>query len=112
MSLFIETSAIAFLLLTILVGCGSAFMAGRGLALTWQPFARVALYMLMMGAALRFLHFALFEGTLLDPHYYVSDTALLILAAGLGYRLTRTRQMTSRYGWLFRRSSPLSWSER
>ncbi len=107
-----ETSGVAFAVLTCLLGGAAAYMAGRGLALTWQPLLRLVLYMLVMGAGLRFLHFALFDGTLLSLHYYAVDTAILIAAAGLGYRLTRVRQMATRYRWLYRRSSPLTWSER
>lgn len=107
-----EVSAAAFLILDCLVAGGAAFMAGRGMALTWQPFWRVALYMLILGAATRFLHFALFDGTLLSLYYYAVDTTILMLAAGLGFRLTRARQMAMRYGWLYRRSSPLTWSRR
>ena len=33
--------------------------------------------MAMLGAAVRFVHFALFEGTLLSPASYVADTLYL-----------------------------------
>ena len=66
----------------------------------------------MKERALRFLHFALFEGTLLSLHYFLTDTLVLILGAMLGFRLTRVRQMTSQYPWLYERTSPLSWKEK
>ena len=112
MGIIIETTLLAYLVLSCLVGGGIAFMTGRGLALTWQPAISLVLAMLAMGAALRFLHFALFDGTLLSLHYYLSDTALLILASALGYRLTRARQMINQYRQLYRPAGPLGWSKR
>ena len=32
--------------------------------------------MLILGVAVRFIHFALFDGTLLSLHYYVVDTVV------------------------------------
>ena len=37
---------------------------------------------------------------------------VLFLLAGLGFRLTRARQMAGQYGWLFERTGPLTWRER
>jgi len=106
-----ETSFVAFAMLTSLFGGGTAYMAGRGLALTWQPFGQVVLYMLLMGAGVRFLQFALFEGKLLSLYFYAVDTSVLMALAALGFRLTRARQMATRYAWLYRSTSPLTWSE-
>ncbi len=50
-----------------------------------------------MGLALRFFHYALFDGVLLSAHYFITDTLVLIAGALLGYRLTRVRQMVSQY---------------
>jgi hypothetical protein len=107
-----ETSFASFALLTCVVGGATAYMAGRGLALTWQPVRQVVLYMLLMGAAVRFLQFALFDGTLLSSHFYLIDTSVLMAFALLGFRLTRARQMTARYSWLCQATSPLTWSKR
>ena len=112
MGLIWETSFLAFAALTCLIGGGAAWMAGRGLALTWKPYIHVVFYTAVLGAAIRFLHFALFEGSLLAPSYYVADTAVLLTLATFGYRVTRTTQMVSQYRWLYRRSRPLSWSKR
>ncbi len=67
------------------------------------------LYMLPLGAAVRFIHYALFQGTLLSLHYYVVDTIVLIIIGSIGFRYTRTRQMVRQYSWLYEKSSPLSW---
>jgi hypothetical protein len=122
-SLFVEKSVWAFLFVTVVLGGGGAFLAGQAMARTWKPFWRAAVYMLLLTAAVRFLHWGLFmdatlqswreaQGSLLSAHYYLSDAFVLIAAAGLGWRMERTRQMTRQYGWLYRRTSPLTWTER
>jgi hypothetical protein len=123
MSLIAEKSFAAFFLVTVILGGGAAFLAGRALARAWKPFLRVVLYMLFLGVAVRFLHWGLFldatyaswremQGTLLSFHYYVVDTLVLIGMAALGYRLERARQMTTQYGWIYERTSPLTWRKR
>ena len=67
-------------LVTGVLGGGAAFLAGRAIAQTWRPFWNVLLYMAMLGAAVRFVHFALFEGTLLSPASYLADTLYLLMA--------------------------------
>jgi hypothetical protein len=123
MGLIAEKSFAAFLLVTVVLGGGAAFLAGRALARSWKPFARVAVYMLLLALAVRFLHWGLFmdatyeswrdmQGTLLSLHYYLVDVVVLIAFAGLGYRLERARQMTTQYGWIYERTGPLSWRKR
>ena len=60
-----EGSFGVFLLVTIILGGGAAVLAGRAIALTWRPWWQIVAYMLILGAAVRFIHFALFGGTLL-----------------------------------------------
>ena len=109
MSLFVEDSPWVFIIMTVLIGGGAAYLSGRAMASKWRPWATAVLYMIPLGLALRFFHYALFEGTLLSIHYFITDTLVLIAGAGLGYRLTRVRQMVSQYPWLYERSSPFSW---
>jgi small-conductance mechanosensitive channel len=109
MSLILEQSLALYLILTCLFGGGAAFMMGRSLATNWRPLWQLVVATLIMGLALRFLHFALFEGKLLTLHYYLTDTLTLLVIAGLGYRLTRTTQMVTNYRWLYKRTSPLTW---
>ena len=109
MSLFVEKSPWVFLCLTVIIGGGAAWLAGRALAMGWRPTWQIILYMSLLGLALRFFHFALFEGTLLSLHYYITDTFILFVAAYLGYRLTRATQMVTQYAWEFERTSPFSW---
>jgi len=112
MPLFVEDNFWIFLFMTVIIGGGAAFLAGRGLASKWRPLWMPVLYMLPLGLALRFLHFALFEGNLLSVHYFITDTAVLVAAALLGYRLMRVGQMVGQYPWLYERAGPFAWKNR
>ena len=61
---------------------------------------------------MRFFHYALFDGELLSPYYYL--VTYVILAAChrlLGFRAMRTTQMVTQYRWLYERTGP-SWRDR
>jgi hypothetical protein len=92
-----------FLLVTVALGGGAAWLAGRAIAQTWRPWWHLVFYMLILGLAVRFIHFALFEGRLLSLYYYAVDSAVAILIATLGFRITRARQMARQYRFLRRR---------
>ena len=112
MSLFIENSIGVFVLLTVVLGGGAAFMAGRSLAKEWRPVAQLLLFMIPLSAGVRFLHFALYQETLFSAKYFISNTLILVAAALLGYRLKRVNQMITQYPWLYERSGPLSWRQK
>lgn len=97
------------LLVTVILGGSAAFMTGRALAQTWRPYWHLPLYMLPIAAAVRFFHYALFEEPLLSLQNYVVDLTVVLLAASIGYRLLRARQMAEQYHWLFRRNGLLHW---
>jgi hypothetical protein len=101
-ALFEEGSLGVFLLVTVVLGGGTAWLSGRAIAQTWRPWWSVVAYMLVLGAVVRFFHFALFGGTLLSPHFYAVDTAIAFLFGVAGFRITRARQMTRQYGFLGR----------
>ena len=101
-----------FLALTVIIGGAAAFLAGRGLARSWKPFWRIFFYMALLAAAVRFFHYALFDGKLLSLYYYLVAYAVLLVAASLGFRSMRATQMVSQYGWLYERTSPLTWRDR
>jgi len=101
-----------FLILTVVIGGSAAFLAGRGLARSWKPFWRVFFYMALLAAAIRFFHYALFEGKLLSPYYYLVTYAVLLIASSLGFRIMRTTQMVTQYRWLYERTGPLTWRDR
>jgi hypothetical protein len=110
--LYEEGSFAVFLLVTIAMGGGAAWLSGRAIAATWRPWWHVAAYMLILGAAVRFFHYALFDGTLVSPHYYLVDGAVLMLFGFLGFRVTRASQMATQYGFLNVRTGLLSWARR
>jgi hypothetical protein len=101
-----------FLFVTVFLGGGAAWLAGRAIASTWRPWWHVVFYMFVLGAAVRFIRFALFEGTLLSLPSYLVDTGFLIAVGCLSWRLTRTVQMVTQYSWLYERTGPLTWRER
>jgi hypothetical protein len=88
-----------FLLVTLVLGGAAAWATGRAIARTWRPPTILPVYMLALAAAVRFLHYALFAESFFSPHYYLVDYVVLVVAAGLGYRRTRARQMVRQYGW-------------
>ena len=109
---FIEDSPWIFLIMTVIIGGGAAFMSGRGLASKWRPVWMAVAYMIPLGLALRFFHYALFEGNLLSLRFFMTDTLVLVAGTLLGYRLTRVQQMVSQYPWLYERAGPLAWRSR
>ncbi len=112
MSLIIEDTVPVFLIMTVIIGGGLAYLAGRSLAGTWRPLWMAIAYMIPLGLALRFSHFALFDGDLLSVHFFIVDTLVLIAGAFLGYRLTRARQMVKQYPWLYQSAGPFNWKQR
>jgi hypothetical protein len=99
--LYEEPSFWLFALITCLLGSWAAWMTGQTL-----------LYCVLLAAVVRFIHFALFGGTLLTLHFYLVDLAVLIAIASAGFRIRRARQMTRQYSWLYERTGPFTWRER
>ncbi len=110
--LYAEETLIQIIFVTGLIGGGAAWLTGRAIALTWRPFWHMGLYMGLLGAAVRFVHFALFEGTLLAPASYAADTIYLLALGALAWRMTRAAQMATQYYWLYERTGPLTWRAR
>lgn len=109
-NLFYEENAFGiFLLVTIILGGGAAWLAGRAVAATWRPWWQVMSYALILGLAVRFIHFSLFNGTLLSLHYYLVDSALCMAFGFLGFRAARVGQMIAQYHWLNAPAGPLRW---
>jgi len=98
-----------FFFVTVLLAGGAAYLTGRAIARSWQTDAQLAVYIVLLAAATRFIHFALFRGTLLSLHYYLVDLAVLLVIAFLGKRITRTRQMTTQYCFDYARTSLVGW---
>ena len=107
--LYEEGSFGIFVLVTIILGGGAAALAGRAIAFTWRPRLLIVVYMLILAAAVRFIHFALFGGTLLSLHYYVVDAALCMAFGFAGFRSARVSQMVAQYPWINGPDGPLRW---
>jgi hypothetical protein len=107
-----EVSLADFLLVTIFLGGGAAWLTGRAVAFTWRSWWKLLVYVVLLAFAVRFIHFALFGGTLLSIQFFLVDFAVLLALASTGFRATRTMQMVGQYSWLYTRSGPLSWRAR
>ncbi len=107
--LYEEGSFSIFLLVTIFLGGGAALLAGRAIATTWRPWWQVFVYGLMLGFAVRFIHFSVFDGTLLSLHYNLVDSVFCMAFGSLGFRATRVRQMIAQYRWINEPAGPLRW---
>ena len=101
-----------FMLLTVILGGGAAALTGRAIAATWRPWWHVIAFMLLIGAAVRFLHFALWGGTLLSLTYYVADTAVCLACGLIGFRLMRVSQMVTSYRWINERAGLYRWQRK
>jgi hypothetical protein len=110
--LYESESLLQVVLVTGVIGGGAAWLTGAAIARTWRPFWHVAVYSALLGAAVRFAHFALFHGMLLSLLSYAADTLYLFCVAALAWRMTRAAQMATQYFWLYERTSPLTWRER
>ena len=89
-----------FLLVTVIMGGSTAYVSGKAIAETWRPAWHAIAYVLIIGLAVRFVHFALFHEVLVSGRNYLIDCAVLLIAAVIGYRLARSRQMAQQYSVL------------
>jgi hypothetical protein len=90
----------SFLLLSLALAGAGAYATGRALAKVWQPFWLALIYVILLVAAERFLHFALFHEPLWAPWLCVVDYGLGLSIAAFAYYRTRARQMAQHYGFL------------
>jgi hypothetical protein len=100
------------LFVTGILGGGAAWLMGRACGETWRPVGQVILYSILLGGAVRFFHFALFEGELLSLPSFLADAAYLTAVGCLSWRITRTTRMVTQYKWLYERTSLVTWRER
>lgn len=101
-----------FVLVTVILGGSAAWMTGSGIARGWRPFWQCALALVLVAAVARFLHYALFEQPLWSGAGFALDAVVILAIGAVSYRVTRTRQMTTQYRWLYERTGPLTWRAR
>ena len=102
-----EVSFGEFLLVTVILGGGAAWMIGRSTALTWSGWGILAFYILLLTFATRFIHYSLFNGSFFLPpetfptalYYAVVDYVILCAIAAAGRQYVRGRQMARQYGF-------------
>ena len=102
-----DVGLLPFLALTFVIGGATAWATGRAVAGTWRPLSQVFIYMIGVSGAVRFLHYALFDGYFISPSEFLNGAwrwaiAYVALAAigALGYQLRRSAQMATQYSWL------------
>lgn len=98
-----------FVLVTLVLDGAAAVAAGRAVADGWGDVRIVALYAALLGLAVRFIQYAVFQQPLLSLPTYLIDVAILFALALIGYRSRRATQMARQYPWLYDKTSPLSW---
>jgi small-conductance mechanosensitive channel len=96
----------------LLLCAAGGWMIGKSVASDWKGLGSMVFFTLLLGLGARFLHFALYEAVFVSPTRYLVDTAVFLVVAYIGYRYTRTNQMTRQYHWLYEKASPISWKDR
>jgi hypothetical protein len=107
--LYEEGSIGVFLLVSVFLGGGAAWLSGRAVSRAWLTRTRLFVYVLILTFGVRFLHFALFEGHLLTAYYYIVDLGVLLITGLLGFQYERAAQMTRQYSWMYERTGPFTW---
>jgi uncharacterized membrane protein HdeD (DUF308 family) len=101
-----------FIGLTLILSGAAAMAMGRAIARTWRPIWQIVPYGLLLGAADRFMSYALFQEPLLHLPGFLVCSAILIGLALLAHRIARTNKLLSQYPWLYERAGPFAVRER
>jgi glucan phosphoethanolaminetransferase (alkaline phosphatase superfamily) len=104
-----DNSLVAFIVVTLFLGGGAAWMTGRAMARTWQPIWLLVFYCFLVSLAVRFLNFALYDGELLTLYHFLIHFAIIVVIGLLGHRYFRARQMVRQYTWINEQAGPLAW---
>jgi hypothetical protein len=97
------TSLPAFLIFTVVIMGGAAYLTGQAVAATWRPPVHLVLYGLLLTLTDRFLVWSLFGGDLMSLAGFALDGTLIGCVALIGYRLTHVTKMVRQYPWLYER---------
>ena len=101
---------LSFLILTVL-GSAAAWAIGAAFAKSWSPLWLILPATAVLSAAVRFLHFSLFQEKLLSIHFYLIILAITLAVSWLSYTSTRAKQMATQYSWAFVQAG-LAWRDR
>jgi hypothetical protein len=105
-----DNGLFVFVLMSVLGGAAAA-ASGRALAATWSPAWLILPSMAVLSAAVRFLHFALFQEELLSLHYYFVTLVIMLAIAWTSYKSMRATQMATQYSWAYQKAG-LNWRAR
>lgn len=98
-----------FLGVTVVLVGFAAYMTGQALGAGWKPYWQLVISCGLLGAAARFLSYALFEGALFSVSGYLIGTVVLLAIGSFAFRLNRARKMVNQYPWLYRRAGLFGW---
>jgi hypothetical protein len=101
---------LSFIILTVL-GSAAAWAIGAAFAKSWSPLWLIAPAAAVLSAAVRFLHFSLFQEKLLSIHFYLIIFVITLAVSWISYKSARARQMATQYSWAFVQSG-LVWRAR
>lgn len=110
MALLWEVTFFEFLVVSVVIGGGLAYMIGRSTAITWGGWGLMTFYVALLTVAMRFIHYSLFDGTFFLPpatagtalYYAAIDFLVLMAFATFGRLWTRRLQTGRQYGFLGR----------
>ena len=105
-------AAWSFVVFTVVLGGLGGWATGRAFASTWRSPWLLVPALMVLAAAIRFLHYAIAGEDLQSLQFYVVSLAVVALAGAYGFRSERVSQMVRQYPWIFRASGPLRWSTR
>ena len=101
-----------FVGMTLLVSGPAAFLTGQNQAEAWQPWWKVAFYVVILLIGQRFLAWSLFHAAALHPGSILLNGAILFGIAMAAWRATLARRMVRQYPWLYERTGPFGWREK
>lgn len=107
--LYINEAWYQEIFITLILGGGCAWLAGRAIASTWRSVWIAVIAAVPMALAVRFVHFALYNEPLLAPAPWLIETLLMLAVICLSFQRTRAQQMVRQYYWLYESSGPLGW---
>lgn len=107
-----EVSLAEFLLVTVVLAGGAAYLTGRATARSWLSAWHLTAYLVLLTAATRFIHYALFSGSLLTAWYFAVDLVVLLVIGFFGRQRTRAMQMATQYSFAFERTGIAGWRPR